>query len=89
MSARILSSNEKEIVVELRIPRGKSFIDCENTIQDELNAAGKLASEKCLEDFDTDGSPIIVAGTTLTAKRQRVSKKYQSPFGEITVPRFV
>lgn len=89
MSARILSSNEKEVVVELRIPRGKSFIDCENTIQDELNAAGKLASEKCLEDFDTDGSPIVVAGTTLTAKKQKISKKYQSPFGEITVPRFV
>ena len=88
MSARVLSNNEKEVFLEVRIPKNGSFLECENSIQDEFNAAGRLATQKCLEDFDTDGTPIIVAGNTLTAKKEKVSKKYQSPFGAVDVDRY-
>lgn len=88
MSVRLLSNTDDEVVIELRIPKSGSFLDCENAIQDELNNAGKLATQKCLEDFDTDGSPIVVAGKTLTAKRTKVDKKYQSPYGVVEVDRY-
>ena len=89
MPATVLSNSEEEIVLEVRIPKSRSFLECEDLIQDGLNDAGKLATEKCLEDFDTDGSPIVVAGKTLTAKKQKVSKKYHSPHGVCQIDRFV
>lgn len=88
MSARVISNSDEEIVIEMRIPKSGSFLDREGVIQDEINAAGRLATETCLEDFDADGSPIILGKAKLTAKRTKVSKKYQSPFGEIAVSRF-
>jgi hypothetical protein len=53
-----------------------------------LNDAGRLATGKCLEDFDTDGSPIITADQKLTAKETKISKKYESPFGSVAVKRY-
>ncbi len=88
MSARVLSNTDEEIVVEIRIPKNGSFLERENLIQDQFNAAGRLVTEKCLADFDADGSPIVTAGRTLTAKKEKISKKYQSPFGEIVMARF-
>ncbi len=86
--ACVVSNTDDEVVVQLRVPKGHSFLQCEELIQDALNEAGKVATQKCLEDFDADGSPIIVAGTTLTAKREKVSKKYQTPYGEMVVARY-
>jgi hypothetical protein len=88
-TASLKSKNDDEIVIELRIPRGHSFLQCEELIQDSLNEAGKVATKTSLEDFDTDGSPIVVAGVKLSAKREKVSKKYQSPHGEFAVERYV
>jgi len=89
MPATVVSNSEEELVLEVRIPKSGSFLECEDLIQDGLNEAGKLATQRCLEDFDTDGSPIVVAGKTLTAKRRKVSKKYHCPFGVCEVDRFV
>ena len=61
----------------------------ENAIQDSLNQAGRLATGLCLQDFDSDGSPIIFAGQKLTAKKDPVPKKYETPFGVVPVNRFV
>jgi hypothetical protein len=57
-------------------------------IRDALNQAGALATGKCLEDFDADGSPIMVAGEKLTAKTTKVPKDYESPYGAVSVPRY-
>jgi len=41
-----------------------------------------------LEEFDTDGSPILLGGIKLTSKG-RVVKNYQSPYGETVIQRHV
>lgn len=89
MPAKLVSNNEEEVVIEVRIPKSRVFLECEEQIQDEMNDAGKLATEKCLEDFDSDGSPITVAGRNLTAKRAKVSRNYETPFGAVPVERYV
>lgn len=64
------------------------MLDCEEQILDALNEAGRLATRECLEQFDTDGSPIIVGGAKLTSKG-RVGKDYQTPYGEVPLERHV
>ena len=44
MLARVLTNNEEEVVLEVRISKCGSFLECENSIQDEFNAAGRLAT---------------------------------------------
>lgn len=88
IQASLVSESDDDLLIQVRIPKARSFLQCEELIQEALNEAGKLATGRCLEDFDTDGSPIIVAGTTFTAKREKVPKKYQTPHGEIEVARF-
>lgn len=87
--ANVISNTEDEVTVQVTIRKSHSFLESEELIQDALNEAGKLATKKCLEDFDTDGATIVVAGTKLTAKKDKVGKKYMSPYGEITVERYV
>ena len=87
--ANVISNTEDEATVQVTIRKSHSFLQCEESIQDALNEAGKLATKECLEDFDTDGSPINVGATKLTAKKDKVGKKYMSPYGEINVERYV
>jgi len=87
--SNIISNTETEVTVQVTIRKSHSFLECEESIQDALNEAGKLATTKCLEDFDTDGSPIIVAGTKLTAKKDKVGKNFMSPYGEFALERYV
>lgn len=88
MSAELLSEDDSQLVIQVTIPKSRDFLQCEDQIQDALNDVGRLATAKCLEDFDTDGSPIIMGGEKLTAKRTKVVKKYESPYGLAPVPRF-
>jgi len=88
LQANLISNTEDEVTVQVTIRKSRSFLECEELIQDALNEAGRVATGKCLEDFDTDGSPIVVAGTTLTAKKDKVGKNYMSPYGEIAVERY-
>jgi hypothetical protein len=80
--------DEEELVLEIRIRKGSDFLALEEHIQDQLRDAGRLATGRCLSDFDSDGSPLRVGGTTLTAKATRVEKKYETPFGTVRVGRF-
>lgn len=89
MAAQFIRETDDEIFIQLSIPKSSDFLECESQIQDSLNEAGRLATQYCLSDFDSDGSPIIVAGTKLTAKKSKVSKKYETPFGVVPVERFV
>lgn len=88
MSAKVIRSDRDEVVIELTIPKNSNFLEAEEQIQHSLNDAGRLATQNCLEDFDTDGSPLIVGSQKLTAKKKPVAKKYESPFGVVTVERF-
>ncbi|HAU1604152.1 TPA: ISKra4 family transposase [Legionella pneumophila] len=64
------------------------MLDSENVIQDELNQAGCIATEELLKKFDTDGEAIQLGSVKMTTKGQ-VLKLYQTPYGEIAVPRHV
>jgi hypothetical protein len=74
MSARLLHEDDDRLVIEITVSKSRDFLQCEDQIQDALNHAGALATQKCLEDFDSDGTPIIIAGQKLTAKRTRVDR---------------
>lgn len=87
-NAQIVSKTEQSIVISVEIPLSRDFQQCEDNILEALNETGCLATERCLEQFDTDGSPILMAGRKLTAKETKVEKKYESPYGTIRVSRY-
>ena len=65
MSAQIISRTEAGFTVQITIPYHRSMLEFEETLQDQLNAAGVLATEEGLRQFDTDGSPLTVGSVTL------------------------
>jgi hypothetical protein len=88
MAATLISEDAHQLVIQISIPKSRDFLQCEEQIQDALNEAGRLATGKCLKDFDTDGSPIVMSGHKLTAKRTKIGKKYETPFGVVPVERY-
>ncbi len=87
MLARILSDENNELTIELKLPLKGSMLECEDAILDGLNEVGTLATEKALSKFDADGSPIHVGKIKLTA-RSRDEANYQTPypkFGHFTL----
>jgi hypothetical protein len=88
MPAVIQSVTESEVVLEVRVPLGRSMLDNEKAIQTALNEAGTLATGKALETFDTDGAPIQVGGVRM-ASRGQLPKEYQTPYGSTVVRRHV
>ncbi len=88
MSAQIIDRTESGFTVQVTIPYSRSMLDFEETLQQRLNAAGVLATQEGLRQFDTDGSPITVGSITPTSKGQ-IPKDYQTPYGPATVERHV
>ena len=88
MSAQLIDEDANQLVIQITVTKSGDFLQCEEQIQSALNDAGRLATERCLEDFDSDGSPIIIANQKLTAKRTKVSKKYETPYGPVAVNRY-
>jgi hypothetical protein len=82
------NADRVQITLELTLRPGTSMLDYEQQILDALNESGCLATRECLEEFDTDGTPIVIGGIKLTSKGS-VLKNYQSPYGEIGVQRHV
>lgn len=64
------------------------MLESEQNLQASANEALSLATGACLEHFDADGSPIVVADRKLSSKG-RLSKRYQTPYGEVQVERHV
>jgi len=81
MAAEILREDDNQIVIEITIVKHSSFVDCENEIQDRLNEVGCLATARCLENFDTDGTPIIMGNQKFTAKKEKVQKTMKLRMG--------
>ncbi len=88
MAATIVNEEDDQIVVQISFSKSRCMIECEEEIQKQLNEAGKLATKSCLEDFDTDGSPIIMGNQKFTAKKVKVTKIYETPYGPVTAERY-
>src|SRR5215469_5913423 len=89
MSASIVFHSDNTLTVQIEITLDGSLMQMEEHIQDALNEAGILATEKALEQFDTDGSPIILGNTKLTARREKYNEQYESPYGKVDVKRYI
>ena len=88
MSAQVINRTENGFTVQITVPYNRSMLDFEETLQQQLNDAGVVATAEGLRQFDTDGSPITVGSIKLTSKGQ-VEKDYQTPYGVATVARHV
>ena len=88
MKAKIISKDSKTIKLELEFSISSSMLKTEEDIQKILNKAGAIATTHALSTFDTDGVPIIKGKTKFTSKG-KVSKKYQTPYGEVEIRRHV
>jgi hypothetical protein len=88
VSARVKNRDEGTVTIEIKIPLLRSMLSGEEVIQQGLNAAGMLASQELLKNFDTDGSPIEMGSIRLTSKGQ-VLKEYHTPYGLVDVERHV
>jgi hypothetical protein len=88
MSATIIERQENAVTIQIRIPLSRSMLDTEEEIQKALNEAGVLASGEALQQFDTDGSPLVIGSSRWTSKGCE-PKAYQTPYGEVSVARHV
>lgn len=88
MEAKVTAKNLNSITIELTVPLSKSMLKTENDIQKVLNIAGSKATAHALSCHDTNGDPII-KGKTKYSSKGKVSKKYQTPYGETELERHV
>ena len=88
MSAKIIKQSSTEVVVQMKVNLKDNMLASEEAIQEALNEVGTLATAVALQQFDTDGSPIITGNTKWYSKGE-TPKKYQTPYGEISVNRHV
>src|SRR3954470_1177469 len=88
MNATIISRTPTSFTLPVEVPYHASMLDFEETLQRRLNEAGVLGTAEGLQQFDTDGSPIMVGSVKLTTKGP-IEEVYQTPYGVATVPRHV
>jgi hypothetical protein len=88
MSVSILERTDEYIVLAVKIPFHDSMLATEENIQTVLNEAGTVATGEALQQYDTDGSPLEIAGRHWTSKGA-LPKTYQTPYGAIAVQRHV
>jgi hypothetical protein len=88
METKIISKDSNSIKIEIDIPISKSMLKTEDDIQKALNIAGVVATSHALSCHDTNGDPIVKNNTRYTSKG-KVPKKYQTPYGEVELPRHV
>jgi hypothetical protein len=88
MSINIVSQSAQSITVQVTFSLEGSMLNVEESIQETLNEAGRIATEQKLRSFDTDGTPLIFGATKLTTKGQ-FTQDYETPFGSINVARHV
>lgn len=88
MEAKIVNKTSKSIKIEIEVPISKSMLKTEEDIQKALNLAGTKITACALSTFDTDGKPIEKGKEVFTSKGE-ISKKYQTPYGELELSRHV
>lgn len=85
---KVIRQSDAELTLEVTVRLDGSLLQMEGTIQEATNALGRCVTEEALRRFDTDGQPIRVGDTKLTA-RGRDPKTYQTPYGAVQVERYV
>ena len=88
MTVSIVNQSDQSVTLQVIIPFTRSMLDSENGIQDAVNEVGSIATQELLKTFDTDGSSLQFGPVKMTTKGQ-VLKLYQTPYGEVAVPRHV
>ena len=85
--AEIIARNGNELTIQVTIKLIGSLMEMENSILDSGNEVGCLATTEALQKFDTDGSPIKLGETKMTA-RAKDNKTYQTPYGSVQLERY-
>jgi hypothetical protein len=88
MTARISSRKGDEITIEIKIRLSGSILEREEQVLEGLNEGGNVATQEVLKDFDADGADLKIGGTKWYSKG-RLPKTYNTPYGTITVERYV
>jgi len=88
MIAEVIADDGDELTIQVKVKITGSLLEIEHTILDACNEVGQLATSHAIKKFDTDGSPIQIAGTKLTAKAA-TPKQYETPYGCVEVSRYV
>lgn len=88
MAVSIVNQSDQFVTLQVTIPFTRSMLDSESSIQDAVNEVGNTATRELLKTFDTDGSALQFGSVKMTTKGQ-VPKFYQTPYGEVEVPRHV
>ncbi len=88
MAVTIKARSGDKLKVEVEFDLSGSMLDSEEAIQEALNEAGTLVTGEALKRFDTDGSRLMMGGQRWFSKGE-VPKIYQTPYGEVEVPRHV
>lgn len=88
MSAEVITANEDEVVLQVKIKLNGSLMEMENSIQEAVNEIGSLATHQALKKFDTSGAPIQVGSIRMTSKGEAL-KRYETPYGAVNIPRHV
>lgn len=88
MSAILTSKHGTTVTIQLKVELTDSMLNSEENILSSLNEAGSIATEEALKYFDTDGSKLVFGENIFFSKGQ-LSKKYQTPYGEVSIPRHV
>jgi len=69
MKSKIIEKTDKKIVLQVEIALDSdSMLNSEEQIQLALNEASTQATQVVLEQFDTDGSAILLNGEKWTSK---------------------
>lgn len=71
MSVELICETSTEVTYQVTISLRGSMLEAEEAIQQKLNEIGLAATQKKLEAFDTDGSPIVVGNKKFTRKARR------------------
>lgn len=88
MSAKIIKRDKGFITLQMTVKLEQSMLKSEESILNAVNEVGTLATSEAIEQFDTDGNPIIKDSETWTSKGKE-PKTYQTPYGEVEVFRHV
>ena len=68
MTAHIISHNDTEITIQVKVSLKQSMLESEQSILECVNQVGVLATEEALKQFDTDGEPIVVGNVKFTSR---------------------
>jgi len=88
MSVELICETSTEVTYQVTISLCGSMLEAEEAIQKKLNEIGLAATQKKLEAFDTDGSPIVVGNKKFTSKGKTL-KNYETLYGVASVERHV